>query len=206
MGNSRSTQDTESTVRVRIKRALSDSGVVHICDGGIYLDVPLDATGRDLLARIQGRAEFAVCDLVLFWTGEHVNDEYSVKESKVHPFLDARMFFVADSRTRHMGAFPYICDPRGHVPSTNRHPTDSDRKLTERDIECHSVIVKAAPTDRCPICFDGPERDIEFRMLPCFHKFHKECVDHWFLSGHSRCPSCKNELTNDGFDFGRGQK
>ena len=49
----------------------------------------------------------------------------------------------------------------------------------------------------CSICqtdFEGS--DIVRRLNNCSHLFHLNCVDTW-LSNHSTCPTCRNNLTND---------
>merc|ERR1712176_916873 len=49
----------------------------------------------------------------------------------------------------------------------------------------------------CPICLDGFAVGDEQRILPCFHAFHRSCVDAW-LHTHFACPCCRHELTTDG--------
>mmetsp|Transcript_5449 Transcript_5449/g.11225 ORF Transcript_5449/g.11225 Transcript_5449/m.11225 type:complete len:379 (+) Transcript_5449:425-1561(+) len=43
----------------------------------------------------------------------------------------------------------------------------------------------------CAICIVDFEAGDPVRTLPCHHTFHKECIDPWFLSHHTTCPSCR---------------
>lgn len=49
--------------------------------------------------------------------------------------------------------------------------------------------------DNCAICFDNFEDNQIIRQLPCSHRFHAECVDHWLLNSSSQCPMCRMNLT-----------
>jgi len=49
----------------------------------------------------------------------------------------------------------------------------------------------------CSICqTDFEDPDIVRRLNNCGHLFHLNCVDTW-LSNHSTCPTCRNELTEN---------
>ena len=45
----------------------------------------------------------------------------------------------------------------------------------------------------CTICQDEFKNGDEIRTLPCFHKFHKDCIDKW-LDRSSVCPICKKDI------------
>ncbi len=50
----------------------------------------------------------------------------------------------------------------------------------------------------CSIClsqYHGGERQ---RILPCFHRFHSECVDRWLTQGKAECPICKTSVRQGG--------
>jgi len=45
----------------------------------------------------------------------------------------------------------------------------------------------------CRICLEDYEDDDELKILPCFHQYHRMCIDHWFK--HSvKCPICTNSV------------
>lgn len=51
----------------------------------------------------------------------------------------------------------------------------------------------------CMICFSEYEEGEEIKVLPCFHKGHKECVEKW-LHRKNTCPICQASVNHEG-DF-----
>ena len=49
---------------------------------------------------------------------------------------------------------------------------------------------------KCVICMEKYIINDEVKTLPCFHLFHKECIDHWLKAGKDSCPICKNKINN----------
>ncbi|CRL06341.1 CLUMA_CG019094, isoform A [Clunio marinus] len=47
--------------------------------------------------------------------------------------------------------------------------------------------------EKCCICLEVMKRYQCVRTLPCVHKFHKKCVDHW-LRYDMICPTCRTKL------------
>ncbi|OQR85603.1 hypothetical protein ACHHYP_20563 [Achlya hypogyna] len=43
---------------------------------------------------------------------------------------------------------------------------------------------------QCSICLEDLTLGSQARMVPCFHRFHPECIDPW-LSEKAECPICK---------------
>lgn len=54
-----------------------------------------------------------------------------------------------------------------------------------------TTIVKQDHT--CSICICEFEQDDVLRMLPCLHRYHKDCVDKW-LSINRLCPTCNTDV------------
>ena len=49
--------------------------------------------------------------------------------------------------------------------------------------------------DSCPICMCDFEEGEELRVLPCFHKFHTNCIDNWLCNESKHCPICRVNLS-----------
>ena len=48
--------------------------------------------------------------------------------------------------------------------------------------------------EKCVICMEKYKLDEEVETLPCFHIFHKDCIDQWLKAGKDTCPICKNKV------------
>ena len=47
--------------------------------------------------------------------------------------------------------------------------------------------------ETCNICFEDYESGDTYRVLPCGHRFHIECIDKWLRSTSLRCPLCNHD-------------
>jgi hypothetical protein len=47
---------------------------------------------------------------------------------------------------------------------------------------------------QCPICLENYQPGQQVRTIPCFHSFHKDCIDPWLLQ-RAVCPVCKHSAT-----------
>lgn len=58
-------------------------------------------------------------------------------------------------------------------------------------------ISKGLPAEHksCTICLDDFKAGDLQRTLPCFHRFHKSCVDRW-LATQGECPICKHRVSD----------
>ena len=52
----------------------------------------------------------------------------------------------------------------------------------------------------CAICLDPMEADI-YSLPECTHKYHTNCIMHWFRAGHNKCPLCNNVGVNGDVDL-----
>ena len=51
--------------------------------------------------------------------------------------------------------------------------------------------------EKCVICMEKYVINDEVKTLPCFHLFHKDCIEHWLKAGKDTCPICKNKVNID---------
>lgn len=56
-----------------------------------------------------------------------------------------------------------------------------------------SVVQSNSIEEPCAVCLENPTVGDTIRHLPCFHKFHKECIDEW-LRRKKLCPICKSDI------------
>ncbi|GLT39283.1 hypothetical protein SLA2020_134810 [Shorea laevis] len=54
----------------------------------------------------------------------------------------------------------------------------------------------------CCVCLSKLKKGEETRVLPCFHKFHRACVDKWLDGCRKTCPVCRF-LVQEGERFNR---
>jgi len=52
-------------------------------------------------------------------------------------------------------------------------------------------------TDKCIICLENLSAEPEYCLPECSHKFHQNCIMHWFRGGNCKCPLCNNLGVND---------
>ena len=50
-------------------------------------------------------------------------------------------------------------------------------------------------TEICAICHEDMETNI-YSLPECTHKYHTNCIMHWFRAGHNTCPLCNNTGIN----------
>jgi len=49
--------------------------------------------------------------------------------------------------------------------------------------------------NQCSVCLEHFKSGEELRMLPCMHRYHKDCIDRW-LARSPACPVCKHEIAH----------
>ncbi|CAI7841003.1 unnamed protein product, partial [Closterium sp. NIES-53] len=91
------------------------------------------------------------------------------------------------------------------VSNARNAPHDAQDAAHDFDGECHeSQCLKRGPVGalvakECTVCLsDFFERDL-VRTLPCAHRFHVSCIDHW-LADRTTCPVCRVDLSTAASD------
>lgn len=89
-------------------------------------------------------------------------------------------------------------------PRQQPAPTDAVQSLPTCVLCEEDVARLPAEHKTCTICMEDFADGDELRMLPCFHRFHKGCVDEW-LRRSGTCPTCKHRVDEDGADTSTGE-
>ncbi|ODN03499.1 E3 ubiquitin-protein ligase RNF13 [Orchesella cincta] len=53
---------------------------------------------------------------------------------------------------------------------------------------------KGDPYETCAVCLDDFVEQEKIRILPCYHGYHIQCIDHWLTKGRRVCPICKRKV------------
>jgi hypothetical protein len=67
-------------------------------------------------------------------------------------------------------------------------------RLPTYTIKPNSKTSSPEEENNCLICLEPKEVNQEVRLLPCFHDFHRECIDKW-LSESCSCPIDKAKIS-----------
>ncbi|PVU85425.1 hypothetical protein BB559_006883 [Furculomyces boomerangus] len=70
---------------------------------------------------------------------------------------------------------------------------DKNKKNNSLRLDRKSEI----PTDdrvECLICIEELKDDDLVRIIPCYHLFHRRCIDTWLLEQSGSCPKCRLDL------------
>jgi hypothetical protein len=63
-----------------------------------------------------------------------------------------------------------------------------------------AVVVPIEEWLECAICLDD-DLKLEWRLLPCGHAFHKDCVERW-LTESDTCPICRERVVETRLTIG----
>ena len=88
--------------------------------------------------------------------------------------LEALMHRLFEEHTSEQGVPPASLD------TVESCPTGA---ICEADLGCDDKS--------CAICLEEYVLGEEYRRLPCLHRFHTACIDHWLRESSGVCPVCK---------------
>lgn len=137
------------------------------------------------------------------WGRQLAHTEYMLYVSHAHV---NRGQMVGGRRTAHVnadGTIIYVTNmgPVSAVSRPVQEGVDSSRLASFHTATLDDAAMAADDWDKkgknssCVICLDDFETGATVKQLPgCGHMFHSHCIDQW-LSGHTRCPNCNNDVS-----------
>lgn len=84
-------------------------------------------------------------------------------------------------------------------------PGTASRGASDQEVAASTTLLTyegppaggASEADRqCMVCLENFRAGEELRVLPCLHRFHKECIDPW-LRRNCQCPTCNHRFGHD---------
>ncbi len=89
---------------------------------------------------------------------------------------------ISNIRDRHNIINDYIY-PYINQSNTNNHAI----------IDSFPVCVSGLFSISCAVCQEESNEDELIMTLPCFHRFHKDCIEPW-ITQNPTCPTCKHNI------------
>jgi hypothetical protein len=72
----------------------------------------------------------------------------------------------------------------------------AENKLVAAEGCKHTVRSGPLWSEQCAVCHDDYVEGEELRVLPCQHKYHRDCIDKW-LERSRTCPVCKHDIVEE---------
>lgn len=87
-------------------------------------------------------------------------------------------------------------DTINKLPTLTYADVEFEDEEEEVELEEDEEGVMIDPGRRCPICLDRFGSGDMLRLMPCKHKYHKDCIDRW-LKIKATCPICNLNIKGD---------
>eukprot|EP00929_Paragymnodinium_shiwhaense_P090641 TRINITY_DN50805_c0_g1_i1.p1 TRINITY_DN50805_c0_g1~~TRINITY_DN50805_c0_g1_i1.p1 ORF type:complete len:536 (+),score=124.32 TRINITY_DN50805_c0_g1_i1:126-1733(+) len=101
-----------------------------------------------------------------------------------------RMAFVQRQALETLQA---LLPPRGLNAETIDANTTVAR-YEEKTEDSSQAACRSSEQSQCMVCLENFVHDDELRFLPCFHRYHRACIDSW-LARDRHCPVCKHDVS-----------
>lgn len=189
-----SPRGSESPVRARSQPALPRSGPSRAARGSGLAAV------RRLRSGVAIPRSFADDEAVAIWvsTQEGISDEEIARvyadfysRGPAQPARPARGDYLDIDGMSYEDLIA-LSERIGFV-ERSKPAADNVASLPTRHASAEDVLEE----NECAVCCDNYIEGDELRILPCFHEFHKCCIDKWLLSGRAgarKCPMCNTEV------------
>lgn len=69
---------------------------------------------------------------------------------------------------------------------------DIDQQISSKDKQTEAESSQSSLT--CRICLENYADGDKLKILPCFHKYHEDCINSWFQMSR-KCPICNMDVT-----------
>jgi len=93
---------------------------------------------------------------------------------------------LSKSTLSRLPRFPFTPSPRSSPVHRSLDLGAPSESLQQREEDDDDV-------DWCVICQEYFTEGETLLVLPCFHKFHNDCIEPW-LEGHHKCPTCNSDV------------
>ena len=88
-----------------------------------------------------------------------------------------------------------------NTESTNYNPSEYEDVVVTLDDQDYNKLESIKYSDlknkdeekKCSICLVDFEDDDMLLKLPCYHYFHRQCVEEWLKEYDYKCPVCRHE-------------
>ena len=88
-----------------------------------------------------------------------------------------------------------------HTEGTNYNPSEYEDVVVTLDEQDYNKLESIKYSDlknkdkekKCSICLVDFEDDDMLLKLPCYHYFHRQCVEEWLKEYDYKCPVCRHE-------------
>merc|ERR1712039_1097774 len=79
------------------------------------------------------------------------------------------------------------------IPRVERASRRDIARLPVRRLTCEDMASTTEDQKSCTICMEEFKEGDQQKTLPCFHRYHAQCVDQW-LQRNGCCPCCKHRI------------
>ena len=156
------------------------------------------------VSALESEYELQKCTNSLTFYKEQVKEIFTVHEDASDPFLPTN----ASISSGDAGADPHsISVHDGAAPSTTtsnttaKHPVIPSSPVKVAVPTClicqenlHTITAHTPSKHNHPATNTIPDTALEVVLLPCAHRFHRNCVTRW-VRKHKKCPLCKAAAT-----------
>lgn len=88
----------------------------------------------------------------------------------------------------------FFCENEEEALMNANIDVGDDYKPSQKQAGAYLYKKSVGKIEKCSICIEVYEDNDKLKALPCFHKFHFDCIDTWIQAGKTKCPECLAEI------------